>query len=79
MSSPAEKHLKEIPSRFSAEVPLLQAAGFSLRSPFPVLSNHKAAGIGLFSDRKDNPSAVWEQPHTADAYQPLIQTGMRFP
>ncbi len=79
MSSPAEKHLKEIPSHFSAEAPLLQAAGFSLRSPFPVLSNHKAAGIGLFSDRKDNPSAVWEQPHTADAYQPLIQTGMRFP
>lgn len=50
MSPPAEKHLKEVPSRFSAEVPLLQAAGFSLRSPFPVLSNHKAAGIGLFSD-----------------------------
>ena len=79
MSSPAEKYPKDAPSRFSAEVPLLQAAGFSLRSPFPVLSNHKAAGIGLFSDRKDNPSAVWEQPHTADAYQPLIQTGMRFP
>lgn len=35
--------------------------------------------IGLFSDRKDNPSAVWEQSHTADAYQPPIQIGMRFP
>lgn len=29
--------------------------------------------------RKDDPSAVWEHPHTADTYQPPIQTGMRFP
>lgn len=28
--------------------------------------------------RKDDPSAVWEHPHTADTYQPPIQTGMRF-
>ena len=31
------------------------------------------------SELEDDPSAVWEQPHTADTYQPPIQTGMRFP
>jgi hypothetical protein len=31
------------------------------------------------TEYKDDPSAVWEDPHTADTYQPPIQTGMRFP
>ena len=31
------------------------------------------------TEYKDDPSAVWEHPHTADTYQPPIQTGMRFP
>ena len=31
------------------------------------------------TEYKDDPSAVWEHPHTADTYRPPIQTGMRFP
>ena len=31
------------------------------------------------TEYKDDPSAVWEHPHTADTYQPPIQTGIEIP